>query len=147
MPARYRVYSAYKKKKRGPNTQAPQCHSELIGTVLVVFGVHRLELRNLASNKLEGPFREMLLKSRPPDLGRQEEKHSGRGNRVCNGPGVAGDHCVFPSVFPEHLLLSLGLLKFGADLFIWRDPGVCLPKLPRVYSWTEGPCSAGAKES
>lgn len=84
-------------------------------------GVHRLELRNLASNKLEGPFREMLLKSRPPDLGRQEEKHSGRGNGVYSGPGVAGDHNVFPSVFPEHLLLSLSLPKFGADFHLERS--------------------------
>ena len=48
------------KKKKIP--KPPQDHSELIGVVLLVFEVPRLELRTLANRKLEGPFREMLLK-------------------------------------------------------------------------------------
>lgn len=52
------LFSFEKKKIPKP----PQYHSELIGVVLLVFEVPRLELRTLANRKLEGPFREMLLK-------------------------------------------------------------------------------------
>lgn len=87
------------KKKRGTNTGAPQCHSELTGVVSVVFGVPVLELRTLASRKLEGRFREVLLKTRPPDLEEQRKQCV----QWPSGDGATVDHSIFPSVFPEPL--------------------------------------------
>lgn len=110
------------KKKRGTNTGAPQCHSELTGVVSVEFGVPGLELRTLASRNLEGPFREVLLKTRPPDLGKQEEEQRKQCMQWPSGDGTTVDHSIFLSVFPEPEPLSL--LQFRADFVGWgfRSP-------------------------
>lgn len=75
------------KKERRKGYPGPYCHSGLLGVVLVVFGLPWPELRTLARRKLDGSFREALLKIRPPQTDSDREERSRK--RRVQGEGEA----------------------------------------------------------